>query len=158
MIVFTTDLSHNSFHEICQFANTLFKVFLFQNLPLRGAIAHGPVILDPAIGLFLGEGILEAHELETSLDIMGIVLSSKLPKIQAAITTQLCKVMQKGNPDPSALLVPVTGYNLKAASSEDLAKNFRELRLEAGQPFAQRYQNSEEIVAAMLNIDSSLLK
>lgn len=157
VMVFTKDLSHNSFHEICQFANTVFKLFLYQHLPLRGAIAHGPVILKPSLGLFLGEGILEAHELEQSLDSLGIVLSSKLPAVEAATTTRLCKVMQKGNPNALSLLVPVTGYGLKSASSENLADKFRELRSEAGQACAPRYQNSEEIVAAMLNVDRNLL-
>jgi hypothetical protein len=76
LIVFTIDDSLNSLSMICQFANSIFKVFLARKLPLRGAIAHGETILDIDQSLFLGQAIVDAHKLGESLDSLGIVLGS----------------------------------------------------------------------------------
>lgn len=157
IIVFTENDSEDSLYTICHFTNTVFKLFLFKRLPLRGAIAHGDVILKPSQSLFVGEGIVTAHELEQSIDALGIVLSPKIVEPLNSWTVHEFDVAQNKTSGTKRLRVPISGFNLALPAGDNWPSIFRELRDQAGEKHAQRYHNSEEIVAAMMAIEPQLL-
>jgi hypothetical protein len=162
IFVFTKDTSYNSIHAICQFANTLFRLFLKRKLPLRGAITQGEVVIDASNSLFLGQPIVDAYDLAESIDGLGIVLSPELqqnPNSIASMELEIaCQDKKKQTKFTQKLLVPVAGFAPADMGERDWQNIFRQLRDEAGEKYAPRYQQSETTVAAMLNIDPELLK
>jgi hypothetical protein len=163
IFVFSHHDAPPSLDVLCQFANTIFKMFLVRNLPLRGAIAHGEVVLRPESSLFLGQGIVAAYELAESIDALGVALCPELPQEPPTFASTQHDIPikvrgQKSKFEKKSLIVPVAGFNTEGTANADWRSIFRSLRQEAGEEHEQRYRNSETIVAAMLNIDSSDLR
>jgi hypothetical protein len=166
IMMFSQDDSLESFFAICHFSNTIFRLFLSHRLALRGGIALGEVVLNPEQGLFVGPAIVTAHELEGSIDALGVCISPEVPveSLPASIAvTRLTIPRQIKNDggtrrsESTDLFVPTAGFRIQGVAEEDWPGIFSELRDQAGEQFALRYANSEEIVAAMLNIDEGLL-
>ncbi len=145
LFAFTKDDTAQDLSKICQFANTVFKIFMKEGLPLRGAIAHGETIVDPEHSLYLGDGIVKAYLLEEQLKIVGVVLHPDLNPENPHETAEL-EVALKDDKSQK-LRIPVIGSTILFPA--EAAPAFLKLARLAGESERQRYVNSEAIVAAM---------
>lgn len=152
IFVFTTDTSDSSCVKIAEFANTIFQIFFLAGLPLRGGISCGETIIMPTKGLFLGEGIVQAYELEQSLDIIGIVMDDNVPALSNNETTRRLDISLKCG-HKSNLRVPRLGWEPTIRPIARDAEIFKNLRMAGGEQLAGRYKKSETIVSIMLNRD-----
>lgn len=147
IILFTEDDRQESLVSLCEFSNLIFQLFLLHKLPLRGAIAKGSAIINRDLDLYVGTAIVEAHLLEQSLDLVGIVLHPTLQCDSASPAN-----ITKKTGEQQLMLVPRCRDSLKMPiRMDDL---FHDVRCLAGPDHATRYANSEHVVAAMMNMDA----
>jgi len=73
LFLFGQDTSNESVADICDMANTIFQLFLDQELPISGAISVGECVLVPDKQIYVGMGIVKAYALQESASIVGIV-------------------------------------------------------------------------------------
>jgi hypothetical protein len=145
---------HDSLAVICHAVYGAFQVFLSMGMPLRGAISFGEIEVDLANQIYVGDPIVRAYHLAESLDVIGLVIDSTIQKPWFAVPINVVtqkKTMRRTNSIKS-LAVPVTGFGVNVDKNE-WPGIFKKLRRRAGYKQAGRYKNSEQIVAAMLNID-----
>lgn len=70
--------SEDGLERLLRFAQLLLQNGLQKSFPIRGAIVHGNVAWG---GLTYGQPLIQAHEIERSLDWIGIACSSSIPRI-----------------------------------------------------------------------------
>jgi hypothetical protein len=153
IFVFTVDESIESLVNLCEFCAYTYVDFLANGLALRGGIAGGEACVVEDDNLYVGQAIIDAWKLETSLDLTGIVLNSDLSC--EASTSALITFKKTANKKPERLEVPITRD--RQFSGEHHARAFKIMRAMAGPEYEQRYINSIPVVAAILKINTDLL-
>src|SRR4051812_37254011 len=74
IFIFSDDDAEESRRQISEVVNLVFQVCLEHELPTCGAIALGETLLWPEERVYLGQAIIDAYELQNSLDIVGIAI------------------------------------------------------------------------------------
>lgn len=154
IFIFTDDDSDESLNELCEFCFSIYRVFLSRQLALRGAIAGGEAIVDPEDKVYVGQAIINAHNIEKRLDLTGIVLAEGLSPAASAEALVTFKPAKEGEA-PVQKIMQVPTHRNGMVDGKQCAHDFVMIRIQAGAAFAQRYKNSEPVVAAILKCDQN---
>jgi len=152
IMLFSIDDSKNSLYEVVNFANITFQEFLRQRLPLRGAVSFGNSVVDVDAGLYVSDGIVKAHEIEQSLDIIGIVVDPTISVEPFDCCTTAVAMKQAASQDfriPKFSPDGYAGYDVYA-----MWASFDKCRETAPESLQGRYKNSEKILSIMVSGDS----
>lgn len=71
--VFTKDDSFVNLRRFLSYVKKVMRIALRKEIPLKGAIAFGDIVVDDDVNLFYGQPIIDAYLLEEDLQYMGIV-------------------------------------------------------------------------------------
>lgn len=63
---------------ISQLSNLIFQQCLARDVPISGGIASGRTVVWPERGVYVGDGIVAAYELQNKIDIIGVVADPTL--------------------------------------------------------------------------------
>lgn len=152
IILFSKDDTQDSLIELCNYASTIFKIFLIHELPIRGAITFGSCILMPDSKIFLGEAIVNAHIIEQSLDVIGIVVDPEVPSKH--FDHEFTLVMTKSG--PRRYLIPkFNPENSAGIYIDQLKAHFDNCQKKAPAQLQNRYKQSEEIFSIMTSGDKT---
>ena len=111
------ELSPCGLRRLFKFAQLLLTRGIEQNFPLRGAIVCGDVAWGE---LTYGKAVLEAYELERSLDWIGIACSSGLPGLDSMWDWDLVAVYPVPRKSGRTQLMPAVSWNIP--TSEELLR------------------------------------
>ncbi len=157
IFIFTEDDSDESLNDLCEFCFSIYRVFLNRLLALRGGIAAGEAIVDREDKVYVGQGIIDAHKLEISLDLTGIVLAEGLTPAASAEAVVTFKEEKAGaGQQKKTRRVPT--HRSGMVNGRQHTRDFQMIRINSGPTFTQRYRNSEPVVAAMMKADQNDLK
>lgn len=84
-LVATTDASGPSFAELEQVSRWFMYFMLQARIPLRGAIACGPMYADFAHRVFIGQAMVEAYEYGEGQDWVGLALCPSAAEAMASL-------------------------------------------------------------------------
>ena len=117
--------------RLLSFAQLLLERGVDKSLPLRGAIVHG----DAAWGqLPFGQAVIQAHELEQSLDWIGIACAPNLPRLDSMWNWDLVVVYPVPRKSGETRLMPAISW--KVPSTNELIRKVSENGLmEEGEHF-----------------------
>ena len=101
--------SKDGLGRLLQFAKSLLERGIERSFPIRGAITYGDVIWGD---LTYGKPVIEAHQLEMSLDLIGIACSPKLPRIKSFYSWNLVCVYPAPKQTGMIQLVPVVVWSV----------------------------------------------
>jgi hypothetical protein len=133
IILFNKNSHHwSDFLPIC---NALLESGVMNNLPLRGAIAYGDVIVDFKNNIFLGDPIIDAYQLSENQNWVGASFHSSVCKIDETLGSvrigsyqdqyQRCTIPLKKEPTsevlPCALSSWLRGRNVERKLKELMA-------------------------------------
>lgn len=158
--IFTEDDSNDSCRQIAEVANLVFQVCLAHDLPTCGAIALGEALLWPEERVYLGDAIIDAYELQNSLDIVGIVVHQTAQSAAACFSAPMNVAVKAplGHPPMSKMLQvplpPGSGHGVTSVTPGGLLATFRQLQspLPPGSKPWAKYDNGLPIVKTMLGI------
>lgn len=150
IILFSKNDTQDSLIELCNYASTIFKIFLIHELPIRGAITFGSCILMPDSKIFLGEAIVNAHIIEQSLDVIGIVVDPGVPSKHFDHESTL--VMTKSG-SRKYLIPKFNPENAAGIYIDKLNVNFGNCQEKAPAQLQKRYEQSKEIFSIMTSGD-----
>lgn len=153
LFAFTVDDSPHSLVNLCEFTNTVWRMFYYQDLPMRGTIACGTTLVDTSRSLYIGTAIVDAFLLQEDISVMGVVLKDGLEPDTASATRILDVPTKGGHILP--LRVPVNGQDGRLVLKDEVVAPFKRMRTAAGESQAERYAKSVPIVATMLNLEES---
>ncbi|MDE0431511.1 MAG: hypothetical protein OXH98_17250 [Caldilineaceae bacterium] len=104
--------SHSGLTQMLKFAQQLLERGIENSFPLRGAIVHG----EAAWGeLTYGDAVLNAYELERSLDWLGIACSPNLPRLESMWDWNLVTVYPVARKTGPTQLVPAISWKVPAS-------------------------------------------
>lgn len=151
IFVFTKTESPDALTNLCEYCFLIYRKFLSLGLPLRGGIASGEAIVQPQSNIFLGQAIVDAWQIEQSLDLTGIVLDQNLEspattEAEASFRDKCRRAKWK-----ESRRVPLHRAGLVQADDNDI-RNYQVARAQAGPQFEERYKNSVSVVAAMFKM------
>jgi hypothetical protein len=155
MFIFTDDASDESLNDLCEFCISIYQVFLNRQLALRGAIVAGEAIVDREDKVYVGQGIIDAHNLEKSLDLTGIVLAEGLTPAASAEALVTFKEEKFGAEQKQKTMRVPTHRN---SNGRQYAQNLIHIRIQSPASYTQRYRNSIPVVAAMIKADQNDLR
>jgi hypothetical protein len=157
LFIFGVDASVESLEQVAKLSNFIFQVFLECGLPIRGAIAHGDIVVWPSKNVFLGQGVATTCELEESLDIVGIAVEDGGTANGSFLSDPLPIPLKRqrnswlGGGKMRLLKVPLGPIFTNAHRIEELEARFAEAFQEVnGSQLGRRYKQSEKIVSVML--------
>ena len=99
----------------------------------------------------MGRAIIDAYNIEKTLDLTGIVLQEGL---DCAASTEAEITFSNG----TKKMMQVPTHTNSMAHGENVTDNFKILRTISDERYAKRYENSEPVVAAMLKVARDRLK
>ena len=73
IFIFTKDDSFPNLRRFLSYVKKVMRLALRKEIPLKGAIAYGDIVVDDEVNLFCGQPIIDAYLLEEDLQYMGVV-------------------------------------------------------------------------------------
>jgi hypothetical protein len=73
IMIFSVDDSKESFENIANCTSYVVNQAIFNNIPMKGAIAHGEISADRKSQIYFGQPIIDAHLLQEELNYYGVV-------------------------------------------------------------------------------------
>lgn len=73
IFIFTRDDSFVTLRHFLSYVKRVMRMALRNEIPLKGAIAYGDIVVDDNTNLFCGQPIIDAYLLEEELQYMGVV-------------------------------------------------------------------------------------
>jgi hypothetical protein len=73
IILFSKDNSIDSFNSFSLITAWLFKSIIKDSFPVKGAIAHGKIVVNKSNNIYFGQPIIDAYELQEDVNYYGIV-------------------------------------------------------------------------------------
>ncbi len=73
IFIFSKDDDYISLRHFLTYVKRVVRVALRKEIPLKGAIAYGKIVVDDKQNLFCGQPIIDAYLLEEDLQYMGVV-------------------------------------------------------------------------------------
>ena len=98
--------------RLLRFAQLLLECGVEEYFPLRGAIVHG----DAAWGkLIYGKAVIQAHQIERSLDWLGIACAPNLPRVDSMWAWDMVVVYPVPRKEGEIKLLPAVSWNVPLA-------------------------------------------
>lgn len=73
IFIITKDDSFLNLRRFLSYVKKVMRIALRKEIPLKGAIAYGDIVVDDEVNLFCGQPIIDAYLLEEDLQYMGVV-------------------------------------------------------------------------------------
>ena len=105
--------SKGGLERMLKFARLLLDEGIKRSFPIRGAIVHGDVVWGE---LTYGQAVIDAHEIERSLDWIGIACSPGLPGVDSFWSWDLVAVYPAPKKSGLTKLMPVVVWDVPMAS------------------------------------------
>ena len=103
--------------RLLRFAQLLLECGVEESFPLRGAIVHG----DAAWGkLTYGKAVIQAHQIERSLDWLGIACAPNLPRVDSMWAWDVVAVYPVPRKEGQTRLLPAVSW--KVPATEELVR------------------------------------
>ena len=103
--------------RLLRFAQLLLECGVEESFPLRGAVVHG----DAAWGkLTYGRAVIQAHQIELSLDWLGIACAPNLPRVDSMWAWDVVAVYPVPRKEGQTRLVPAVSW--KVPPTEELVR------------------------------------
>ncbi len=101
--------SEDGLARLLRFAQVLLQKGLQDSFPIRGAIAHGNVAWGE---LTYGTAVIQAHEIERSLDWIGVACSSRIPRIAKFWSWDLVVLYPQPEKSGPTHLIPAIAWDV----------------------------------------------
>lgn len=158
LFLFSEDISADSCRDLIDLSNAIFQIFLSWRLPLCGGIAKGECIVWPERQIYLGDAIVQAFELQSKVDIVGVVCHSDVPsseRLSSAVKVPL-KVKCCESQSCLELRVPLPLPAIRQGmwtSKPDLVACFQALAKSAPPQAQSKYVNGRRVVEMMTGLN-----
>ncbi|MBP5424143.1 MAG: hypothetical protein J6Y78_17045 [Paludibacteraceae bacterium] len=86
IIIFSIDDTYNSLFYFLSYVKKIMRMALRKEIPLKGAIAYGDVVIDSTLDIFCGQPIIDAYLLEEDLQYLGVVFHHTFEKPFSSLT------------------------------------------------------------------------
>ena len=74
IFIFSKDDTFVNLRHFLSYVKRVMRMALRKEIPLKGAIAYGNIVVDDEQNLFCGQPIIDAYQLEEDLQYMGVVI------------------------------------------------------------------------------------
>lgn len=157
-VLTTVDASGPSFTELEQVARLFMYYMLKARLPLRGAIAHGPMYSDHGARILIGQAMVEAHDYGEAQDWIGLLVcpsaEAEMERLGVPVAERLdyaywVPQWKKGKTPPKAkkrVGACLLGRLVDGRSNLDLLATLRAMAAECPEKDASKYDRAIDFV------------
>lgn len=78
IMLISNDDSEDAFLDLIRFAWRVLQLSIFYKLPIRGGISYGKIYFNESKNIFIGQAIVDAVQLESKQEWIGIMLDEKV--------------------------------------------------------------------------------
>ena len=113
-LIVSVDDACNDLGLLLEFSRKLLELGIENRFPIRGGIAHGPIVWDDTITF--GRAVVEAHRIEQESDWIGISCTSKCPRVDSLFSWDLVVTYPVPKKIGPVQLVPAVAWTIPSAN------------------------------------------